>query len=94
MKDKDEKPFSCKPGEYFDKDCNGCTCGPTGTYAKCDGFICDPVNKSLKAKEPKNCKPGGTYSDGCNQCSCDGGCTLMMCYKFIGEKPENIKRKN
>ena len=66
----EEESFSCTPKEKFDKDCHACTCSETGTYAICTGFICDPVNKSIRMKAPENCKDGDKWSDGCNDCIC------------------------
>lgn len=66
----DNKSFSCKPNEHFDKDCRECTCSATGKSATCSGFICDPVNKSIQMEPPKTCKNGEKWSDGCNDCYC------------------------
>lgn len=66
----DEEPYSCTPKEHFKKDCNECTCGPTGAYAACNTMTCDPDNKSNRLKAPENCKEEDKWSDGCNACFC------------------------
>lgn len=70
--DVDVKPFSCTPSEWFQKDCNHCQCGDSGTWAQCDVDLCDPEDKTKKLQAPKDCKEKDRFFDGCNDCFCRG----------------------
>ena len=63
-------PFSCTPSEWFKKDCNNCQCGSSGTWAQCDGDLCEPEDKTMKLQAPKDCKDKDRFYDGCNNCFC------------------------